>query len=350
MFKKTSFHFVINLSLLFVLTFLWSCDDDRPNGPVQPKDYPVYFCDPEGSPAELFTFYPIARRVDSTNINWQPRTIQVSADGRILYLNNRDGSHLAVNLEDLSVIDDLPGPVSGVSPDNRFISVNDNGVKILRTSDYSVFFEDSTVTAHSGVFTHDGKTYYSSTSNRVYCVNLSDSNCSVSQIEFEDGGVVQVLPSIDESKLFLYVGVRTWLSVFEVYNILADSIIFRDYLVPGYGHMAISPDGKYVFYTNPGRTGTDPPTQLPGFKIFNIKTNQIERMVVDTNFCSDSDWVAFPNIPVVTPDNRWLVMLGGSMALRVLYLYDIEACEFVYREEWGGYHHIFTNIVVQYFR
>ncbi|MFZ5980210.1 MAG: hypothetical protein ACOYVF_06215 [Candidatus Zixiibacteriota bacterium] len=56
--------------------------------------------------------------------------------------------------------------------------------------------------------------------------------------------------------------------------------------------MAISPDGEYVFYTNPGRSGTDPPSQLPGFKIFNVETNQIERVVVDTNFCRGPDWVA----------------------------------------------------------
>ncbi|MBN1211104.1 MAG: hypothetical protein JXA92_00875 [candidate division Zixibacteria bacterium] len=350
MLKKPSFQLFYILSLLFILAFLWGCDDDKPNGPVEPKDYPVYFCDPVGSPPELFTFYPIARRVDSIDLNWLPVTVMLSADGKILYFNNED-SYLAVNAADMSVIAELPGYVWGVSSDNRFIAVSNNGVKILRTSDYSVFFEDSTVTAHSGVFTCDGKRYYSSTSNRVYRVDLSDSNHSVTQFEFTDGGVVQVIPSIDETKLFLYIGIRTWLSAFEVYDILEDSIIFRDYLVPGYGHMAISPNGKYVFYTNPGRSGTDP-SHLFGFIIFDVEANQIDRVVVDTNFFTGPNWGAPPGLPVVTPDSRWLVMLGGILNYGILYLYDIQTGELVHREDWGGYGaHLFTpSLAVQYIK
>jgi len=351
MLKKTSFQSAIILSLLFILAFIWGCDDDKPNGPVEPKDYPVYFCDPTDTPPQLFTFYPIARRVDSTDINWQPKTIQLSADGRILYFNNRDGSHLAVNADDLSLIAELPGPVFGVSPDNQLIAISQNGVKILRTSDYSVFFEDSTLPVQSSVFSFDGESFYCNTYTSVYKVDLTDSSYPITKIDITtEGGIVHVIPSVDETKLFLNISIHTSIWAFEVYDVLLDSITFRDYLIPGHGRMTISPDGKYVFYTNPGSPITDSPP-LMGFKIFDIESNQIDKVVENDSFFTGPNWIAPPGLPVVTPGSRWLVMLGGIFNLGVLYLYDIQTGELVHRDDWGGYSHLFTpSLAVQYFK
>ena len=329
------------------------CDD---NGPVEPKpltDYPVYFCAPDFSP-ELFVYHPVTRQVDSIDIPWEPKEgITVSADGKRLYLAQRN-SVVVVDTDSLSLIKELPyepdRPVA-VSPDNQLLAITGDDLFILRTSDYQVIFSDTDRTAN-GRFSSDSKSFYCaagwSPDSRgvVYKVDLTDSLFPVTRQPFADGGVVHVIPSMDESKWFLYLTVQTWISAFVVYDVFKDSIIFREVLTPGYGHIAISPDGKHAFYTNPGRSSTDP-LAPPAFTVFDIVSNAIDTVVSDIDFFSDSTWVAHPNWLAVTPDSRWLAILGGSLALRVLYLYDIQKGQLVHREDWGGSGHVFSNISVQ---
>lgn len=350
--SKKAFFFFLLLVFFSITNFTGGCDDhDYPTVPGKARDYPIYFCDFADSPSELFTFYPGARRVDSVNLNWQPRTMQVSADGRILYFNNRDGSHLAVNASNLAIIAELPGYVFNVSPDNELIAISNNGINILNTSNYSVVFKDSTLPRQSCVFSSDSRYFYCNASDTVYKIDLTDSSYPTTKIDITtEGSIVHVLPSVDETKLFLNVHIQTWLWAFEVYDIILDSIVFCDYLIPGYGHFTLSLDGRYVFYTNPGRTGTDP-FPLLGFKIFDVEANRIYRVIEDTSFFSDTNWYAPPGLPVVTPDSRWLVMLGGVMNYGMLFLYDIEGGELVHREDWGGYYHLFApSLAVQYYK
>ncbi|MFZ5980209.1 MAG: hypothetical protein ACOYVF_06210 [Candidatus Zixiibacteriota bacterium] len=120
MLKKVLYHLISILTLSFI-NFTGGCDDhDYPTVPGKAKDYPVYFCDPAGNPAKLFTFYPIAKRVDSIDIQWNLDLIKVSADGQLLYIydNNYSSPSFVVRADDLTNVADLPGPVYGVSPDN----------------------------------------------------------------------------------------------------------------------------------------------------------------------------------------------------------------------------------------
>ena len=160
------------------------------------------------------------------------------------------------------------------------------------------------------------------------------------------GGVVHVVPSEDNTRLFLYLnyGHPTW--SFEVYEPYLDSIIFQDFLIPGAGQIAITPDGRYVFYSSPGRTGTDPlPMQFLIF--YDVQSNEIDTVFDDPSQFCETTWCAFPNSMAVSPDSRWLGILGGQMSLGVLYLYDILGMKFVLVEPWGASGHVFNNISTQ---
>ena len=347
------------LAVLFAGQF--ACDDKGTEPkPPEPVDYPVYFSEPGFTP-QLFVFHPETRQVDSVDIPWETRNgVTVSADGKLLYLAQTfsvlvvDTDSLSSITDSLSFIAELPydsdDPVA-VSPDNQLVAITGDDLTILRTSDYSVLFSDTDRTLN-GQFSTDSKSFYcaagwsSQTPGLVYKVDLSDSLFPVTRRLFADGGVTHVIPSLDDSKWFLSLRVRTWTSAFEVYDVATDSIIFREILVPGSGQIAITPDGKRIFYNNPGRSGTDPPAP-PGFTIFDVEANKVDRLVEDLDFFSGSTWVAHPNAMAVTPDGRWLSILGGSLALRVLYLYDINSGQLVFREPWGGNSHAFRNISIQ---
>jgi DNA-binding beta-propeller fold protein YncE len=329
--------------------YLPGCDD-KPTEPRLAKDYPVYFCQPDIDPM-LFVYHPVTRQIDSIDIPWKPKEgVTVSADGKRLYLAQRK-SVVVVDTDSLSLIAELPyepdDPI-GVSPDGRMIAIADGGLHVLDAADYTVVFQDTTPVIHC-VFSADGGKLYCAGkgSNFVYKVDLCDSTYPVSRKEFADGMMIHVVPSIDESKWFLYLQFSTFGFVFEVYDVFTDSVIFTDVLVPGYGHIAITPDGKYAFYTNACRDGTLFP-QILGFTVFDIEANEINRVVSDIGFFTDSNWIGPPYWLAVTPDSRWLAMTGGcKIAQTVLYLYDIRREQLAHREAWGGSGHFFTNLTVQ---
>jgi DNA-binding beta-propeller fold protein YncE len=346
--------FAASLALIAAWIIISACDD-KPTKPVPLVDYPVYFSNPELTP-KLFIYHPVTRQVDSTIIPWRAREgVTVSADGKRLYLGQRT-SVVVVDTDSLSLIAELPyepdRPVA-VSPDNKYIAITGDDLYILRTTDYSMVFSDTDVT-QNGYFSYDSKSFYCAAGwspgnlAHVYKVDLSDSLFPVTRRLFADGGVTYIVPSIDESKWFLYLHFATFGSVFEVYDVLRDSIIFRETLVPGYGRIAITPDGKYVFYTNACRDGaTILPSEL-AFTIFDVEANRVERVVADDDFFSGNTWFAPPYDLAVTPDGRWLAMMGGcSIGLGVLYLYDIPKGQLVHREDFGGNRFVFTNVSAQ---
>jgi hypothetical protein len=244
--------------------WLFGCDDD-PTGPKPPKDYPVYIGDLAGP--RLFTYYPRARRVDSAAIPWEANWgITASADGRCLYLAT-DSNVVVIDPVTRGVLTELPYRRSRsvvVSPDNRLVAITGNDLFILRTSDYSVIFSDTDMT-EDGRFSCDSRTFYcaagwSTTSTGfVYKVNLACGHPLVERVHTSPGGVLEVVPSRGEAKLFLYVRYGSGWCGFLVYDVVADSMIFSDDLIPGSGEIAITSDGRYVFYTNPGVHAGEPP-------------------------------------------------------------------------------------------
>ena len=144
------------------------------------------------------------------------------------------------------------------------------------------------------------------------------------------------MPSIDETKLFLYRGVGLWTWDFLVYDVLEDLIIFQQTLVPGAGRMALTPDGQKLFITNPG-AGLNDPWVEPGFEIYNVNSNTVDTLIEDREYFSVNNWFAHPNHIVVTPDGRWLVILGGSPFRFALIVYDIEKGELIFKKYIGHF-------------
>ena len=341
------------LSLLMGL-FLFGCDQ-APFEPIveESKDYPVYFAD-WGETSNIFIYHPGARTIDSVNVPYEIRSgITVSADGKRLYLGLRS-SVVVVDAESFKFITELPyDPFSAVSvsPDNEYLAITGDDLYILRTSDYEVVFSDTDKTEH-GRFSSDSRSFYcvagwtSGIPGFVYKVDLSDGSFSVQRKSFAGVGVFRVVPSLDETKWFLYLNVGLWTSTFEVYDVLEDSITFRQVLIPGLGDLALTPDGRRIYYTNPG--SGNGPTGLLGFTIFDVNTNVIDTVVEDADFFTGPTWAAHPNLLAITPDGRWLAMIGGSMALLVPFLYDIDKRELVYIDGLSdGLNHVYSGLSTQ---
>jgi len=174
------------VSAIFLCLLIFGCD----YGPTKPKpsdDYPVYFADPEGG-TQLFAFYPASRRIDSVIVHYDAHEgLTVSADGSLLYLAGR-GEIRVVRTDSFSLVTTLPyepdGPVA-VSPDGELIAVCGDDLHILRTSDYSVVYLDTTFVG-TGRFSSDSKVFYcpgwtEELGNHVYRLDLSDSFLSRSK-------------------------------------------------------------------------------------------------------------------------------------------------------------------------
>jgi len=342
---------VVGISSLF---WIFSCDD-KPFEPVEPKDYPFYLTE-DGS-NQLFVFHPISKKLDSMKTPWNvDAPVTVSADGKLLYVA-LGTSVLVVETDSLTTVNELFyqnfGPVA-VSPDNKLLATLGGDLYILRTSDYSVVFSDTNELIYSGGnFSSDSKTFYCASRRDldsihvVYKVDLSDSTFPITRKGFPYGAVTEIIPSIDESKWFLYLHIGLWTYSFEVYDVIQDSIIFRDVLVPGAGYHAASPDGKYVFYTGPGRCGDGPPPD-PSFKIHDVEKNAIEAVFTDSAyFCAGQVCVA-PRDLAISPDSRWLGILGGDACLRPeFYVYDIKKSKIVFRVGLDTGLRLFRNISTQ---
>lgn len=307
------------------LSVLLASCQDKPVEPEPVKEYPVFISDVNQS--KLYTYYPSTRKVDSVDIPWQTREgITVSADGKRLYLADRY-KVTVINSKTYDLIAELPYQPDdwvAVSPDNRLLAIANGGLHLLSTPDYKVVFVDTIPVIHCE-FSSDSKTLYCARkgTKSVYQVDLVDSTYAVTLIEAASDLLYYVVPSIDQRKLFCYVHYGLWTYGFEVYDVLLDSIVFRDVLVPGAGQIAITPDGRYAVYTNPGISGTDPPP--PGtFTIYDIQANNIYDSVSTIDYVHPP-CICAANTMAVTPDGKWLVTLGGiQLSQQVLYLYDLQ--------------------------
>jgi len=328
---------LIAAGILGLCLYFAACD-----GPVEPrplKDYSVYFCDFRHNEGNwYFAYHPTTNQLDSFWLPYASAPV-ISADGKKMYVSDRDHTMIAVvDLDSLVVIEQLPYKTAiAVSPDNQLIAVSGNGLYILRTSDYSEVFNDTDVVVR-GVFFSNSQSFYGAVVNNVYKVDLSDTLFPVTGKSFSDGLVKVVIPSLDETEWFLYLRFATDGYLFAVYDISSDSIIFRDYLYPGHGELEMTPDGRYVFYTNPGIENSfpDPPFW---FKVYDVEKNQIHKVINTTGILDEPYEVGVPVSEVcITPDGRWLVaaMSGEFSGYDFLLTLDISAMKIVKHRRLGG--------------
>jgi hypothetical protein len=277
----------------------------------------------------------------------------VSADGKRLYLIEQ-ASIIVVDTDSLSPITELPylGYVA-VSPNNQLVAISnhiDQCLYILRTSDYSPVFTD-TAFLRNLQFSIDSRRCFgtdvfgSDSGAFAYEVDLSEEPPAVRRRPLPGGGIVKLIPSIDETKWFIYrlVGLYVW--SFEVYDVERDSVIFAQYLAPGAGFIEITPNGQYAFYGNPGTIMVGPPPPST-FTIFDIEDNDIYQEV-STRFFIDSvtPWYFPVGQMAVTPDGRWLIALGANAPQQLL-LYDIAHKRFV-DYAYPGLDKFFIGLTVQ---
>jgi hypothetical protein len=334
------------------IVFCSGCSDKGVEPKPQPEDFKVYFATATGPP-KLFSYHSISRQIDSVDLPWPAGGgVTVSANGNRLYLN--DGLRIrVVDARTLSPITELVYSYRSVavSPDDRLVALTGKGITILRTSDYSAVFSDTDV-ALEGHFSADSRAFYCPVGWHpdnpgppvAYRVTFGRKCPQVTRRTFLDGGVGSIVPSLDQTKWFLYIQFGLWRSVFEVYDVASDSIIFRKLLIPGYGEIALTPDGRKVIISNPGRSGTDPPPPL-GFTIFDVRENRVAHEIIDTAFFSSDMWRSVPACLAVTPDSRWLFMMSAIMTNQVVYLYDLSANRPV--DRWDGDSRAFMNLSVQ---
>jgi len=336
---------VVALAVIGALLYVPGCDDDNPTGPVPVKDYPVYFTDINDTTSFIYT--PSTGKIDSFHLPFAVRGMKSTADGRQLYITTLDSTMvLDLATGELSTyISDGPR-ATYFSPDGKLMAVGENGLTILRVADQSVVYVD-TSTVYGGIFSADSKSFYGLTRPNgdgiVYRVSL-DSGFAVTRKAFV-GSVEEIIPSADESKWFLYKWVTLYDWQFEVYDVLADSIIFTKTFCPGYGWMALTPDNRYLFYTQPGPqfSGVDPCERPCTITVFDIDNNVIlSEIKVSSFYFFEGDSIPI-DLPIgevyVTPDSDWLVgltccHLGPFIAL------DINNLEVVRHENVGTFRHL----------
>ncbi len=320
-----------NLRYQLLFTAILSCfllgfSCDKPTEPVPVKDYVFYFNDASYFD-RYFRYHSATKRVDTLNIPYNSRAgFAVSADGSRLYLS--DGIKTVVMTSDsFQVIAEIPygGGVS-VSPDNRFVAIVGIGIVMLSTKDYSLVFSDS-IPVMRGKFSRDSRTFYCISSPNVIKVDIGNSTFDLTAKFFAGAALRWIIPSVDENKWILYRQFQTFGYLFEVYDVAQDSIVYQELLSPGAGDIEVTPDGRYVFYTNPGTLLFGPP---PGpLAVFDIERNS----VIDTILTpSPVNGFMVPRNLCITPDGRKLVVIGarGYGEFSVIDVRKLEVIEHYY--------------------
>jgi hypothetical protein len=309
--------------VLSLVEHLYITYEELPDCPG-PKDYTVYFCDLETG-GWNFAHHPSTNEIDSFYIVSSGPMV-TSADGRLGYHSNSDDGYVRiVSLDSLQSGDTLQalavlplGNVAAVSPDGQLIVSSKGGLSILRTSDYTAIHHDSSLFGQ--VFSPNSKCVYGRTREtyNAFRLDLSDSLHPVTIKEFTGYLVYDIVPSTDETKWYLYLATYTH-QLFAVYDIGADSIIFSEAMWPGDGDLAVTPNGKYVFYTNPGNMYEGPGDY--DLRVYDVASNTVIKRV--------STYGVIEGLPgegvlldylCATPDSRWLVMLSAHYPYATLAL------------------------------
>lgn len=312
---------------------LLSCRDDPPVGPGTEKDYPVYFIDGDDL-HRLCRYYPVENRLDTVVLPFEIRwDYELSPDGDMLYVCARDNVYIVALSDTPHVVDVIEKRCTGgvaISNDGRLLALCGDNLEIVRTSDHSLVFSDTSRTA-KGIFSHDDETFYAIGNVDVegydpypalYRVSLTDTT-DVRKSAFLDNPYrrvpTHVEPIWDDDKVMIYFRVYIFDYSFEVYDWSRDSIIFAELLTPGAGSITLQSDGRYAYFTNPGdfTTGPPPPSE---FYRFNTKTMTCDKTISTSGAFDDPAFYWWPVGDVVaTPDGRWLVLTHWSYDELVVY-------------------------------
>jgi len=147
-----------------------------------------------------------------------------------------------------------------------------------------------------------------------------DSGFAVTKHEIRGsiGSLFRIVPDRDEDKWFMYFRIIDQQSIFQVYDVNIDSIIFSQDLWPGAGDMELTVDGRYVVFTQPGSMIS---SGAPYFTIFDVHSNSILEQVRFDGDTSQLKIVYIPGSLCQTPDGRHIV---GLQKLDIVGMFDFD--------------------------
>ncbi|MEW5795956.1 MAG: hypothetical protein AB1772_06300 [Candidatus Zixiibacteriota bacterium] len=302
---------VIDLAdVMLLIEYLYITGEELPDCPP-PKDYTAYFWG-KVNEGWYFAYHPTTNELDSFYIPGRGR-LSVSADGKLGYRPSGGGYARIVALDSIENGDTVPvlanlplGTVQAASPDGKLLAAIGGVLRIFRTSDYSELYRDSALVGL--VFSQNSQRLYGFTRGTYHAfrLDLSNNSYSVTTRQFEGYLVGAIVPSPDETRWYLLLA-NSVQRVFAVYDVEADSIIFTEYFWPGGGGLAVTPNGDFAFYTNPGDMLWGPGDY--DLRIYDASKNTVSRMSMYGIFPDLEDTGGLVDFNCVTPDGRWLVLL-----------------------------------------
>ena len=331
---------IISVCVGLTVVLFACCDRENPFKPppdADTTDYKVYFNDAEHL-YTYFAYHTATKSVDSFTLPYpSDRGFAISPDGKTMYLNT--GTSIAViDLDSLVVLDERPINVIGymvtISPDGQYLAVMEPELAIVQVCDFSTIFYDDGYSGN-GIFSADSKTFYCATFDSggyLFAHKISLSNTiTADTIYFPGGDAWRIVPNRSQTTWFLFLWVRLDYFIFRVYDPLVDSTLFDYLFAPGHGDMLITPDGRYVVFSQPGRLNSDVPAPSY-FTVFDVAANRIADTVSVRGIADGTNPTFMPIGELcITPNGRHLVGLGFGGGLR-LFDYDLT------RKKYQCYH------------
>ena len=264
------FHKAIALAIALILglgIYLPGCGDKKTTAPVEQMGYYVYFGD-QGELNIFYRYHTGTMMLDSFYLPYNSLLdgFGISPDGKTMYLHPDDGI-VEVSLDSLVVVAEHPiylpkgGPTGNgheviISPDGRYLALLNRYLHLVDLTDFSVIYTDTTHYAGHGWFSQDSKSFFCSIPSNYYALEIILADVpEIRYHAFENAAVWRIKTSTKERLWFLYLGIGGGVFLFQTYDVEKDSIIFEKALNPGAGDMEVTPNGRYVIYTQPGDWG-----------------------------------------------------------------------------------------------
>jgi len=307
--------------------YLLGCSGKKGIEPIPAADYRVYFADID-HPYTYFAYHSATGVVDSFDLQYPSNDgFAISPNGKIMYLLV-DSAVVCINLDSLTIVDEylldfsggsLVGNAAVISPDGAYLAIFGGGLSIFSLPGFTMVYNDSDESLN-GVFSQDSRSFYCVTYDslrRTYATAIELGNSITRSYKYFPHNLWMIIPDRREVTWFLYLLVHNDLCLFQNYSLNADSIIYSQYIAPGLGDMEITPDGRYLAFSQPGTWNSDIPPPCY-FTLFDIRANDIYRQVSTCGFMNDSVPIYLPVGDLcITPDGRWLIgtraMAGGEM-------------------------------------
>ncbi len=326
--------------VLVQLSVLTGCRDKVIDPPATHSAYTVFFYNwgMAGKPGEYKAYYRYqmeTQKLDSFWLNTYPIKMFASADGRRLFVKPPITSMIqVVDADNLTRIGELPvtGELSA-SPDNRYLAIcTGPGLTVLDASSYAIVFQD-TGQLGSGVFSKDSRRFYArgvaqnSTGRSNYLYSLSVRGWDATRKQIRDlGGFIMRINS-EASLMFYMYSVSTFVDLFRVYDILKDSILFEEPLIPGNGDLIVNPRGEHVYVSNTGTILVGPPPPYT-FVDYDVSGRRLDTLILRNSCDTLPAMMTLPEEFAVSSDGKWLAGASTwSLSLSGLLMYDLDAKE-----------------------